>query len=318
MRTPPESSGIFERPAAARARSRMIDLDGPVHYVDYGGDGPPLLMVHGLGGSHLNWAAVAPAFARRRRVIALDLAGHGRTPLGKRRATLEANTELIARFHTAMFDEPATLMGNSMGGLLAKMVAAEHRRHVRALVLVNAPLPLVRGAVLDPQVAIAFAVLALPGVGSRLVRLREALLSSEALVRSGMRLCCADPKKLDRALIAAHIALVDEMRAMPWRHDALASAARSTVRAVLTPRFIARIAQRVQAPTLVIHGDRDRLVPLAVAKAAAARRGWDLAVFENIGHVPQLECPARFVETVERWLDRSFAAPERAPLRRAS
>ena len=59
-------------------RHRIADLDGPVHYIDYGGDGnPPMLMVHGLGGSALNWMAVGPELARRYHAIAIDLAGFG-------------------------------------------------------------------------------------------------------------------------------------------------------------------------------------------------------------------------------------------------
>ena len=62
-------------------RSRTVDLGGPVHFADFGGSGPTMVLVHGLGGSHLNWLAVGPALAARARVLAPDLAGFGRTPL---------------------------------------------------------------------------------------------------------------------------------------------------------------------------------------------------------------------------------------------
>lgn len=298
--------GLGMSSARTQARSRLIELDGeldgPVHYVDYGGEGPPMLLVHGLGGSHLNWAAVAPSLARRYRVVALDLAGFGHTPLGKRSSTLETNAGLIARFIERVFGEPVTLVGNSMGGLLGKMVAAEYPHTVQALVLVDASQAITPGAALDRQVLLAFAALMLPGAAA-VLHARDILISAKTLVRMAMRLCCVNPAALDPAVFDAHVAFLEEQRLMPWRHTAFLSAARSTVRAVLTPGRIRRIAERVTAPTLVIHGDGDRLIPLAAAKAAARRRGWALKVFEGIGHVPQLECPDRFVATVNAWLE---------------
>ena len=83
--------------------SRWVDLDGPVHYVDYGGpvDGPSLVCVHGLGGSLVNWAAVAPTLAQTCRVLALDLAGFGRTRSHSRSTSVRANQQLLHRFLTA-------------------------------------------------------------------------------------------------------------------------------------------------------------------------------------------------------------------------
>src|SRR2546426_8710846 len=105
-------------------RSRTIDLDGPVHYADYGGTGPTLVLVHGLGGSHVNRMAVAPALARGARVLAVDLAGFGRTPLGERSADVHAHRVLLDRFLEAVAAGPAVLIGNSMGGLVAVVEAA--------------------------------------------------------------------------------------------------------------------------------------------------------------------------------------------------
>src|SRR5712692_7938224 len=97
-------------------RSRTVDLDGPLHFADFGGSGPTMVLVHGLGGSHVNWMAVGPALAARARVLAPDLAGFGRTPLAGRSAHLRANQGLLDRFLDAVADGPAVLVGNSMGG----------------------------------------------------------------------------------------------------------------------------------------------------------------------------------------------------------
>jgi pimeloyl-ACP methyl ester carboxylesterase len=58
-------------------QSVTVDLDGPYHYADYGGDGPPMVLLHGIGGSHINWMLVAPKLAERFHVYALDLIGFG-------------------------------------------------------------------------------------------------------------------------------------------------------------------------------------------------------------------------------------------------
>src|SRR5437667_394380 len=187
-------------------RSRTIDLDGPVHYADFGGTGPTLVLVHGLGGSHVNWLAVAPVLARRARVLAVDLAGFGRTPLGERSADVHTNRVLLDRFLDAVAAGPAVLVGNSMGGLVALMEAALAPERVAGLVLVAPAQPRSAEARVDGSVAALFTLYALPLVGEHVLR-----------------------------------------------------------------------------------------------------SDWSFELFADVGHVPQLEEPARFVDSVERWLG------ERAP-----
>lgn len=284
-----------------------IDLDGPLHYVDHGGDGPPIVLVHGLGGSHVNWCTVAPALTRRHRVLALDLPGFGRTPLAGRSSRLEANAEIIARFIERVAGGHASLIGNSMGGLLSMMTAARYPSRVDALVLVNASHPPVRGMRLDREVAMVFAMYMLPFVGELVMQQRFRRMPAEDQVRDTLRVVCAAPEKLPPEVVAAHVEIAEERRSMAWAGEAFLVAARSIVRALATPWRLIRMANDVHAPTLVLHGDRDRLVPLAAARAAAARRGWQLEVFAGVGHVPQLEVPAEFVATVERFLARRVA-----------
>src|SRR5690349_12827084 len=101
-RRPAEPDGMVSLPP-----SRWADLDGPVHYVDFGGpdDGPLVVCVHGLGGSHANWLAIAPQLARTCRVLALDLGGFGLTRGGNRGTSLAANTRLLHRFLTEVAGE---------------------------------------------------------------------------------------------------------------------------------------------------------------------------------------------------------------------
>src|ERR1700730_14265697 len=105
-------------------RSLSIDLDGPYHYVDFGGDGPLVVLVHGIGGSHINWIAVGPALAERFHVLAVDMIGFGLTPLAGRRADIPTQQAYLDRFIRAAGGGWATLLGHSMGGLVAMLEAA--------------------------------------------------------------------------------------------------------------------------------------------------------------------------------------------------
>src|SRR3989449_5872817 len=174
-------------------RSRTIDLDGPVHYADYGGTGPTLVLVHGLGGSHVNWLAVAPVLARRARVLAVALAGFGRTPLGERWADVHANRVLLDRFLDAGAGGPAVLVGNSMGGLVAMMEAALAPERVAGLVLVAPAQPRSAEARVDGTGAALFTLYAPPLVGGQGLRWRAGLLGAARVGRAALAPCCADP-----------------------------------------------------------------------------------------------------------------------------
>src|SRR5690349_10851920 len=109
----------------AAGRSSWVDIGGPVHYLDFGGPaGAPVVVgVHGLGGSALNWSAIAPLLTDRCRVLAPDLAGHGLTEALGRGTTVAANRVLLDRFIHAVTASPVILMGNSMGGMISILEA---------------------------------------------------------------------------------------------------------------------------------------------------------------------------------------------------
>ena len=93
-------AGLSPHVAAWGGVSRVADLGGPVHYVDFGGaaEAPRVVLVHGLGGTHLNWCLLAPLLVPHARVLALDLVGFGLTYPEGRSATVQANAALVARF----------------------------------------------------------------------------------------------------------------------------------------------------------------------------------------------------------------------------
>lgn len=286
-------------------QARTIDLDGPVHVVDYGGDGPAVVCVHGLGGSHANWVAVGPRLAERARVMALDFPGFGLTPPGGRRADIRSTQRLLNRFVREVVGGPAILMGNSMGGTVALLQAAAQPDQVAGLILIDPSLPQL-GSRVDPTVFRMFAAYALPVVGEWFLRHRRTQFSVEELVAQTYALMCVDASRVPPEAYDAGLDMVRRRAEMPWADDAFLQAARSLLRLILSRRRYFELIASVTAPTLVIHGAADRLVSVETARRMAGRHSsWTLEVLDDIGHVPQLEAPEEVVDVVMRWLDGS-------------
>ncbi|HSS93620.1 MAG TPA: alpha/beta hydrolase [Candidatus Dormibacteraeota bacterium] len=295
-------------------RHRIADLNGPVHYIDFGGDGKPMLMVHGLGGNALNWMAVGPELAKDHHAIALDLAGFGQTPLYHRSASVGANADLVKDFIQKVIGEPATLMGNSMGGHIGVLVAADHPKWVTESVLVDPAVPLagLRIRALHPTMLGMAAAISIPGLAEVVLERRVRELGPERLVQESLALVCADPSRVPADVVEAHVQLTRERGHLgPQNSRAFLQASRSIGLRMADPRFWTKV-KRVTAPTLVVHGSSDRIIPVAAARELVRRRpDWTLRVLEGVGHVPMMEMPELFLGTVSQWL-RYRIAPESA------
>lgn len=283
-------------------RHKVANLDGPVHYIDFGGDGPPVLMVHGLAGSAINWMAVGPEVAKTHHALALDLAGFGQTPLLNRSAAVGANAELVHAFITDVVREPVILVGNSMGGHISILEAGEHPSWVAALVLVDPAIPGTHVTRPQPAMLGVMAALSVPGLALTLLDRRSRALGAERLVARALELVCADPSLLDSAIVEAHTQLTRERELLSRQAGrAAVQASRSIGLRMADPRFWNKVAA-VHCPTLIMHGSLDRLIPLAAARELARRRpDWDLEIFEGVGHVPMLEAPDSFMRTLAAW-----------------
>ncbi|HEX9410921.1 MAG TPA: alpha/beta hydrolase [Actinomycetota bacterium] len=297
--------------------SRWADVNGPVHYREWDGppNGPTFVCVHGLGGSHLNWAAVAPGLSRRGRVIAMDLAGFGLTAPGDRGTGVGANWRLLHGFIEVFRLPPVILVGNSMGGMLSLVEAAHSPERVEGLVLVDAAFPRARGVrgQPNPRVAAAFALYSSNRAGRWVVEERAKRLGPEGLVRETLQLCAADPSAIDPALVAAHVELARQRMAFEYAAPAFLSAARSIFRSQVFPTKYRALVQAVRTPALVIHGGRDALIPVASAREAAAlHANWKLVILEDLGHIPQMEAPTRLLAAVETWLNDRAAGNDQA------
>ncbi len=285
--------------------SCSADLDGPVHWVDHGGpaSAAPVVLVHGLGGSHASWADLGPLLAESHRVLALDLAGFGRTPRAGRSSSVRANQGLLHRFLTEVVGEPAVLVGSSMGGTICLLEAADSPELVRGLVLVGPALPRTRTDVPDLVLARRIALCAVPGVAERTLVRRRRRLGAEALVDEVLRMSTADVTRVSPRVRALAVELAVSEAAGPDAEAAWCEAARSL--GLLVARsgaYRSRIAS-VRAPALVLQGSRDRLVPASgVRQLAALQPGWPVHVLDGVGHVPHVEDPAGTAAVVLPWL----------------
>jgi pimeloyl-ACP methyl ester carboxylesterase len=282
---------------------------GPVHWVSFAGDATtatrtPMVFVHGLGGSHLNWAPVGKLLGADRPAYALDLAGFGLTPGTGRSTSVRANATLLDTFIRETIGRPVILVGNSMGGAVAALYAAAHPDTVDGLVLIDPSLPLPRRPI-DPGVFAMFAAYALPGVGELVLRTSDRMFSPRQNVERIINLCFADRRRADPTLMTAAAALFEERSTFAGTERWFLQAARSLLVMMARRQSFWQMLADLPMPVLLIHGERDRLVSIHAARVAAARLPeWDTLFLPQVGHTPQLERPDVVADGITDWLAR--------------
>lgn len=304
----PEPDAELPGVIAVNHRLEITDAGGPAAYADFGGEGPTLVLLHGLGGCHLNWLPAAPMLARHGRVIALDLVGFGRTPSAGRGHGIDAQLAMIERFLAEVVRGPAVLVGNSMGGLLALMHAARAPEQIAGLVLVSPALPPPLSTQPDPATTARFLVHALPGVGELSMFLDGRRAGARGLFLDMLTLGTKDVARVPREVVEANVALIeDRMEERPFGHaQSYFDASRSLLWHLARRGLIDACVRGVRAPTLVLHGADDRLVPVAASRRLAEMRpDFRVEILDDVGHVPQMEDAPRFVARVGAWLDRN-------------
>lgn len=273
-----------------------------LNWRDYGGSGPTMVLIHGLGGSLINWDAVGPRLAKDHRVVAPDLPGFGLSP-PQGDFTLTTHVAALVRFIEEV-GAPVTLMGNSMGGLVSEIVAANHPDLVERLILVSPATP---PRVPDPRLhwptVTRLTLEAIPGVGYAFGHLIKRRYTAEQIVHLGLEAITHDPSRVPPDVVDALVEMAEERVGYPWAVSSLNLTAFSIARLYRRPRDFVRTIRRISAPTLVVHGRADRIVsPTAVEWLCSLRSDWQLVQMDDTGHTPQLDAPVRFAIVVESWL----------------
>jgi pimeloyl-ACP methyl ester carboxylesterase len=273
-----------------REHLRRVELPGAsVNYAEIG-EGGPLLFIHGVSGSWQNWLENLPHFAAAgRRCVALDLPGFGASPMPEWPITMDAYGQLVRDFCEKLGLGGATLVGNSMGGLVATELALAAPESFERLVLVAAAGIINAWRPEERAVATAWAWRHFSphfaGRGRQIVarpRLRHAVFGP--FVRF--------PNRLDDDILVEQIA--NGLREAQGFEPALADLIRHD--------FRERLAT-VEMPTMIVWGLSDRVVPVAAAISYHRRIPHSrLEIFERTGHVPQLERPLRFNALLQEFI----------------
>lgn len=291
------------------SRSRTVDLDGAVHLTEYGAPEAAELVVclHGLGGSALNFGLVGPLLAQDRRVLVPDLLGHGRSfSTAPAVSAVDAQLRVLDRLLTLETDRPVTLVGHSMGAIVAMLHVLRHPETVASLVLLDPPVPNVTRWRRDPRLTAKLAFLRLPGVAALVAR-QVARMSPQELV--ARQLADATPH-VHRIPATVVDAAVDEIMATRGA-DGGRGAQRAQFRAILEvvellarPDQWRRQLQGITTPTLWLHGADDPLSKLEAARAlASSRPEWTFSIRGGVGHLPHLEDPTWTAGSITEWLD---------------
>ncbi len=262
--------------------SKFADLDGlRIHYLEKG-EGTPLVLIHGYTSSTYTWRDQFAELAKQYRVIAVDLKGFGFSDKPDGDYSRRAQGEVVARLLDKLNIERAWLVGNSMGGETALNVAADHPEKVLGLVLIDSA-----GVKVQGRTSLAPWYLQLPVVGRLLTALA---LTSDRLVRAGLEKSFYDDSKITDERVSAYY---QPLRTLGGQ----LSATRARAQFELFP--VEDKIPLIKAPTLIIWGAEDELIPLeAGRKLNELITGSKLVVFDKCGHVPQEEMPERVLNEI--------------------
>ncbi len=271
---------------------KTVTLHGrPVTYA-HAGKGPVLLLIHGMAGNFQNWQEVIEPLARHHTVLAPDLPGHGGSAPGFGDYSLGALAAGLRDLLAALGHDRATLVGHSLGGGIAMQFAYQFPEMTERLVLVSS-------GGLGLEVSPVLRAAALPGADRFIATTAGAVGAVGSAVGRGLKLIGLQANADIAEVVRGYTSLAD-----PDRRAAFLATLRSVV---------GTGGQRVHAgdrlylteglPVLIIWGARDSIIPAHHGESAHQLiPGSQLEVFDAVGHLPQLEAPARFVTVLERFL----------------
>ncbi len=272
---------------------RSVRLHGrDIAYV-VGGEGPTLLLIHGIGGDWRTWEPVLDGLALNHHVVAVDLPGHGGSTKGPGDYSLGTLASALRDLSGALGIEKATVVGHSLGGGIAMQFAYQFPERCDRIVLVSS-------GGLGPDVGLILRLATLPG--------SELFLSLTAPVaRWLVDLAASAGQKLRirAAADAEHYARAYTALADPESRAAFLGTLRGVVGTsgqLVDARDRLYLAGHM--PTLIVWGERDGVLPADHGHAAhEAIPGSRLEIFDDAGHLPQLDDPGRFVRVVDDFME---------------
>jgi pimeloyl-ACP methyl ester carboxylesterase len=274
------------------------------------------LLVHPMGAGSWSWLDVIKPLSSWGSVVAPDLPGSGWTPAPRRGAP---RADQSARFLASLLDdlriERVVVHGLSLGGLVALLLAELAPDRTERLILTS---PALAAKADSPRQRLMYQTIGRLGlfVAPPIVRpVARASLRSKAAawrrwredpsrVERTIGRIGADPSRISPELFALILYEIDQFRKIPWRLDSGVSAMASAVRLMtLDQPMVGEMIDRVAAPTLLLWGDRDRVIPRVMVDDLVTRRPeWRLRVLEGVGHLAPWEAPEAYADAVDEWL----------------
>ena len=266
--------------------SHFADIDGvPIHYQEKG-TGTPLVLIHGYTSSTYSWKDVFEPLSKGFHLIVVDLKGFGFSGKPDGDYTRRAQATLVAHLLEHLNIEKAWLCGNSMGGEVALNVALASPERVAGLILIDSA-----GVEIPGKESLAPGYLMVPGIGRILVALS---LTRDKLVRQGLEKSFYDQTKVTEDRVANYY------RPLKTRGGQL-GALRARTQWSLFP--VELELSKITVPTLILWGDQDQLIPLAAGrKLSSLIKDSRLVIFNNCGHLPQEEMPARTIDEITKFI----------------
>ena len=277
-----------------RAHQRWVRVGGDWANVVELGEGPPLLLVHGLSGCWQNWLENIPHFAASHRVIAMDLPGFGASPMPAEQITIPGYGRFLDGLCDQLGIDAAAVVGNSMGGYVAAELAISSPQRVERLMLVSAA-----GISAErlPADRIMTGARVVAASADWAVSRHAAFARRPALRRLALGLVVRHPHRLSAPLAY-------ELMSGSGKEGFLPAMA-----AILAHRISERLPQ-IACPTSIVWGEDDRVIP--VRDAAIFQRlipNARTTILPDTGHVAMLERPARFNALLEAFLAEGPAVP---------
>lgn len=275
---------------------------GLIHWKDYGGTGPLIVLVHGLGGATPNWDAIGPPLSELGHTVALDLPGFGLSPPGDD-WELETHAAAIEAFVSEFGDNPV-LIGNSMGALLSEMVSARRPELVNALILLSPATP---PKLPDPRIhwptARRLVLQAIPFLGPAIARRALAGMTPEEIVNLSLDFVTHKRGRVPLYMVESFIDLARARMELPWSSEAVPKTGNSIARHFIRKSDFVSMIREIKTPTLVVHGLEDHIVsPTSVEWLCGLRLDWTLIQMEDTGHTPQIDAPVRLLSIVLPWI----------------
>lgn len=281
-----------------QAHRRFVEVDGRRVNVVELGDGPPLLLIHGLAGRWQNWLETIPHFAASRRVVAFDLPGFGASDMPREPISIPGYARFVERLCDLLSIDAAAVVGNSMGGHIACELAISSPQRVERLTLVSAA-GISAEHVQRNVVMAAGRVLA--AIGTQAAARHATLASRPRLRRWALSFVVRHGDRLSAAV--AH-----ELMQGSGKRGFLPA-----LEAVISHRISDRLRQ-IACPTLVVWGEDDRVIPVGDAHRFQRRiPNCRTVVLPDTGHVAMIERPGRFNALLEEFLAEQPGEPPTGP-----